>query len=99
MIAGGISGRPGRTRTLDIRFWRPSLYQLNYWPMSDPILAGLPVKGMLVAPRAILLHLKTIRIVRLVLLGGVVATLALSAGESNQCTHNSSYYKATNVTR
>ena len=27
----GNSGTPGRTRTLNTRFWRPMLYQLNYW--------------------------------------------------------------------
>ena len=42
---------------------------------------------VLVAPRAVLLELHTLRIVLLVLLGGVVATLALSARESNQSTH------------
>src|SRR5689334_5649996 len=25
-------GRAGRLRTLDLRFWRPSLYQLSYCP-------------------------------------------------------------------
>jgi hypothetical protein len=25
-------GRPGGTRTPNTRFWRPVLYQLNYWP-------------------------------------------------------------------
>lgn len=28
-----MTGRGGRIRTLDIRFWRPTLYQLNYTPM------------------------------------------------------------------
>src|SRR5690625_2531587 len=27
-------GRPGRTRTPNARFWRPVLYQLNYWPVQ-----------------------------------------------------------------
>ena len=26
-------GRPGGTRTPNGRFWRPVLYQLNYWPV------------------------------------------------------------------
>src|SRR5436190_10552067 len=29
------SGRPGGTRTPNSRFWRPVLYQLNYWPKPD----------------------------------------------------------------
>ena len=31
-----ISGRGERTRTLDIRFWRPTFHQLNYAPMKKP---------------------------------------------------------------
>ena len=27
-----LNGRPGGTRTPNSRFWRPVLYQLNYWP-------------------------------------------------------------------
>ena len=27
-----LNGRSGRTRTHDIRFWRPTFYQLNYTP-------------------------------------------------------------------
>lgn len=48
------------------------------------------MQRVLTAPRAIFLHLKSIRVVRLVLLRGVVATLALGAREGNQCTHESS---------
>ena len=39
--------------------------------------------GMLAAPPAIFLHLETLGIVALILLYGVVATLALSACECN----------------
>ena len=31
-----LSGRSGRTRTPDIRFWRPALYQLSYAPIWYP---------------------------------------------------------------
>ena len=31
-----IPGRSGRTRTPDIRFWRPALYQLSYAPNGTP---------------------------------------------------------------
>ena len=31
----GTSGRGGRARTCDLRFWRPTLYQLSYAPTSD----------------------------------------------------------------
>ena len=50
---------------------------------------------MLAAPPAIFLHLETLGIVALVLLNGVIATLALGARESNQCPHKSS----SNMTR
>ena len=63
------------------------LYQLNYWRVMTPRLASLPVKGVLLAPRAILLELHAVGRVALVLIRGVVATLALGAGESNLCTH------------
>ena len=28
-----FSGRPGGTRTPNLRFWRPMLYQLSHWPI------------------------------------------------------------------
>jgi hypothetical protein len=28
-------GRPGGTRTPNLRFWRPLLYQLSYWPNTN----------------------------------------------------------------
>ncbi len=31
-LSGFFTGRPGGTRTPNSRFWRPVLYQLNYWP-------------------------------------------------------------------
>ena len=83
---GLVTGTPGRTRTLNTRFWRPMLYQLNYWRMYVR-LASLFVHGVLTAPRAILLDLHAIRHVRLVLGRRVVATLALGAGKCNESTH------------
>src|SRR5262245_56610304 len=32
--ASHVIGRPGGTRTPNSRFWRPVLYQLNYWPTN-----------------------------------------------------------------
>ena len=32
---GYLYGRGGETRTRDTRFWRPVLYQLNYWPVEQ----------------------------------------------------------------
>src|SRR5690606_33380812 len=29
-------GRPGGTRTPNLRFWRPLLCQLSYWPRQSP---------------------------------------------------------------
>src|SRR5690625_6964899 len=29
------NGRPGGTRTPNFRLWRPTLYQLNYWPKTS----------------------------------------------------------------
>ena len=87
-MAGGVSGTPGRTRTLNRRFWRPLLYQLNYRRVTvTPILASLAMHGVLTAPRAIFLQLHTIRSVCLVLIRSVIATLALGACKGNQCTH------------
>ena len=43
--------------------------------------AGLAVRGVRVAARAVLLHLKTVRVVTPVLLGDVVPLLALHAGQ------------------
>ena len=81
------AGRPGRTRTHNERFWRPPLYHWSYWPVGCWRLAGLLVQGVLAAPRAVLLELHALRIVLLVLVRGVIAALALSAGEGNHGTH------------
>ena len=32
------SGRSGRTRTRDLRFWRPLLYQLSYAPILPTVI-------------------------------------------------------------
>ena len=50
---------------------------------NPPRLAGLPVKRVLAAPRAVLLQLHAIGVVGLVLVRGVVAALALGAREGN----------------
>lgn len=62
------------------------LYQLNYWRILKR-LTGLFMNRMTTAPRAILLDLHTIRHVRLVLGGRIIATLALGAGKCNESTH------------
>lgn len=83
------TGTPGRTRTLNTRFWRPMLYQLNYWRVNDKRLASLFVHRVTTAPGAILLNLHTIRHGCLVLGRRVVATLALSACKGDESTHES----------
>ena len=60
----------------------------SYWPVSE--LPRLPVESVALAPLAVLLELKTVRIILLILLGRVIATLALGACESDQSTHLSS---------
>ena len=50
------------------------------------------MQGMGTTPLAVLLELDAVRIVLLVLLGRVVAALALSAGQSDQSTHEFSFY-------
>ena len=51
--------------------------------------------GVMTAPFAIFLKLNTIRIILLVLLGRIVAALALSACQSDQSTHEFSFkYKS-----
>lgn len=44
-------------------------------------------------PLAILLELDTVRVVLLVLLGRVIAALAIGAGQSDQRTHEFSFYR------
>ena len=62
-------------------------------PVSEPnLLSGFLVQGVLVAPLAVLLELDAVRIVLLVLLGRVVAALALGAGQGDQSTHEFSFY-------
>src|SRR5215469_15629588 len=33
LTSGRLSGRPGGNRTPNLRFWRPPLCQLSYWPV------------------------------------------------------------------
>ena len=50
------------------------------------------MQRMVAAPLAVLLHLDAIRIILLVLLGRVIAALAISARQCDQCTHEFSFY-------
>ena len=50
------------------------------------------MQSMAFAPLAVLLELEALRIILLVLLGRVVAALALGAGQSDQSTHEFSFY-------
>src|SRR3712207_7108063 len=56
------------TRTHDLRFWRPLLFQLSYCPLSNgptEALTGLPVRRMLPAPRTELVELEDRKSTRL----------------------------------
>src|SRR5439155_12876071 len=64
-------GRPGGTRTPNMRFWRPPLYHWSYWP-----LLRLLVVGVLAAPRAELRLDQLVGHGPLVLRRGVVPLLA-----------------------
>jgi hypothetical protein len=85
-----MAGRAGGTRTPDPRFWRPVLYQLSYSPAQrdeGTLLARLLVHGVRPAPPTVLLELDAVRVVLLVLVGVVIATLALLASERDELTH------------
>ena len=49
------------------------------------------MQGVMSTPLAVLLQLDTVRVVLLVLFGRVIAALALSAGHSDQSTHEFSF--------
>ena len=62
----------------------------SYWPIACAFLdrlASLTMQGVMATPLAVLLELDTVRIVLLVLLGRVVAALALRARQGDQRTH------------
>lgn len=62
----------------------------SYWPIACAFLdrlTSLAMQGVMTTPLAVLLELDTIRIVLLVLLGRVVAALALRARQGDQRTH------------
>ena len=66
-------------------------------PVSSPEpLSSFFVQRVLVAPLAVLLELDTVRVILLVLLGRVVAALALGAGQGDQRTHELSFKKNRN---
>src|SRR5205814_9024840 len=89
-----VSGRPRGARTPNLRFWRPLLYQLSYWPASaakackstalttySPALFRLPVNRVLPIVTAELLELQLLRHRLLVLRRRIVPTFALGALE------------------
>jgi hypothetical protein len=84
-----INGRAGGARTPDPRFWRPVLYQLSYSPKKHTRRrsARLLVHGVRPAPATVLLELDAVRVVLLVLVGVIVATLAFLASERDELTH------------
>src|SRR5215813_747266 len=59
----GELGRPGGNRTPNLRFWRPSLCQLSYWPKlmkglrpkTQPLRFTAPARVLLLRPRENLL--------------------------------------------
>ena len=51
------------------------------------MLSSFAMKSVMTTPLAIFLHLETIGVILLVLLGRVIATLAISARQSDQRTH------------
>lgn len=59
-------GRPGGNRTPNLRFWRPPLCQLSYWPILlmepttgiEPVTSSLPRKCSTTEPCGPLHHLK-----------------------------------------
>src|ERR1051325_4835413 len=93
-VLGGV-GRPRGTRTPNLRFWRPLLCQLSYWPTSaarackSTLLAtysrllGLPVDRVLPIVTAELLQFELLRHRLLVLRRRVVPTFALGALEGD----------------
>jgi hypothetical protein len=83
-----IIGRAGGARTPDPRFWRPVLYQLSYSPTkNEGTLARLLMHSVGPAPATVFLQLDAIRVVLLVLVRVVVATLAFLASERDELTH------------
>src|SRR4029077_18979328 len=85
-------GRPRGTRTPNLRFWRPLLCQLSYWPERRksvqkqtlarlfPLL-GFPVDRVLAIVTAELLQFQLLRHGLLVLRRRIVSTFALGALE------------------
>src|SRR5437588_5918106 len=87
-------GRPRGARTPNLRFWRPLLYQLSYWPECAAkgcentsclaySLFDLSVHRVFALVTAELLQLELLRHRFLVLGRRVVSTLALGALERN----------------
>src|ERR1041384_3234556 len=75
-------GRPARTRTWNMRFWRPPLYHWSYWPKCGRLLRLL-VLGVLAAVRAELGQDQLVGHGPLVLRRRVVPVLAHRAFESD----------------
>jgi hypothetical protein len=78
--------RRRRLRTLDLRFWRPPLYQLSYTPKFLLYLCLL-VDSMLSVKRTVLFEFQFFLGVSPVFAGGIVLALALSALKRYQFHH------------
>src|SRR5437763_9603195 len=91
-IGSSVIGRPRGARTPNLRFWRPLLYQLSYWPASAAKackcnalasnslpLFRLAMQRVLALMTAELLQFQLLRHRLLVLGRRIVPTLALAA--------------------
>jgi hypothetical protein len=85
-----LKNRPGRTRTCNMRFWRPPLYQLELQasvPCAPKNLLLLPKKDALAATRAVFLPLDLVRILLLVLSRPIGRLMITRRHEGNNLLH------------
>jgi hypothetical protein len=82
-----LSGRPGRNRTHNPRFWRAVLCQIELLAYVGAgfhqLLFGLAMQRVLAATRAIFVQLNTPRIITPIFLRGVIALLAIRTCQSD----------------
>ena len=74
-------GRPGGTRTLNTRFWRPVLCQIELLAFQESTLANLTMKGMLTVKPTILLQLQSVGCAFFVLSCCIIPALTFSTSQ------------------
>ena len=82
-----LYGRPGGTRTPNMRFWRPPLYQLELLAYTSGVLLCLFVGSMFFAKFTIFIQLDSVRVILFIFRSSIVTLFTFCTSQSYTDTH------------